>query len=51
MGHRRPPLVVPWMLNRNGQGITLARDLAERVGSDPKACGPRRPRPGRAGRR
>jgi nitrate ABC transporter ATP-binding subunit len=35
MGHRRPPLVVPWILNRNGQGITLARDLMDKVGDDP----------------
>ncbi|MDB5297535.1 MAG: nrtA, partial [Phycisphaerales bacterium] len=35
MGHRRAPLVVPWILNRNGQGITLSRDLAAKVGADP----------------
>ena len=34
MGHRRSPLVVPWILNRNGQAITLSRELMAKVGGD-----------------
>jgi nitrate/nitrite transport system ATP-binding protein len=37
MGHRRPPLVVPWVINRNGQAITLSRELLATVGHDPAA--------------
>jgi nitrate ABC transporter ATP-binding subunit len=35
MGHRRPPLVVPWILNRNGQAITLSTDLLKAGASEP----------------
>ena len=34
------PMVIPWMLNRNGQSITLKNDLAGKVGADPKALKP-----------
>ncbi|HEV8379363.1 MAG TPA: ABC transporter substrate-binding protein, partial [Tepidisphaeraceae bacterium] len=34
------PMVIPWMLNRNGQSITLKKDLAGRVQVDPKALKP-----------
>lgn len=34
MGRKRTPLVVPWVLSRNGQGITLSSGLRESVGTD-----------------
>jgi nitrate/nitrite transport system substrate-binding protein len=34
------PMVIPWMLNRNGQSITLKKDLIGRVQGDPKALKP-----------
>ncbi len=36
-GSAKKPMVYPWMLNRNGQGITLKADLAGKVKEDPKA--------------
>jgi nitrate/nitrite transport system substrate-binding protein len=32
----RKPMVVPWLLNRNGQAITLKKELAGKVADDPK---------------
>jgi len=34
------PMVVPWLLNRNGQAITLKNDLKGKVGADPKSLKP-----------
>jgi nitrate/nitrite transport system substrate-binding protein len=34
------PMVVPWLLNRNGQSITLKKELAGIVKDDPKALKP-----------
>jgi len=34
MGRKRTPLIVPWLLNRNGQGITLSSGLLGSVGHD-----------------
>ncbi|QOV89556.1 nitrate ABC transporter ATP-binding protein [Humisphaera borealis] len=34
MGRKRHPLVVPWIMNRNGQGITLSSALQSSVGTD-----------------
>jgi nitrate/nitrite transport system substrate-binding protein len=34
------PLVVPWIVNRNGQGITLANKFKGTVSNDPKALKP-----------
>jgi nitrate/nitrite transport system substrate-binding protein len=34
------PMVIPWILNRNGQSITLKKDLKGKVGADPKALKP-----------
>jgi nitrate/nitrite transport system substrate-binding protein len=34
------PLVIPWILNRNGQSISLKKDLKGRVQADPKALKP-----------
>jgi nitrate/nitrite transport system substrate-binding protein len=40
LGSPRKPMVFPWMLNRNGQGITLKSDLAGKVKDDPAALKP-----------
>jgi nitrate/nitrite transport system substrate-binding protein len=37
LGSPKKPMVVPWLLNRNGQSITLKADLKGKVGADPKA--------------
>jgi len=34
------PMIVPWLINRNGQSISLKKDLAGKVASDPKALKP-----------
>jgi nitrate/nitrite transport system substrate-binding protein len=36
LGAPKKPMVVPWMLNRNGQAITLGMNLKGRVKDDPK---------------
>ena len=33
-------MVVPWMINRNGQAITLKAELKGKVQGDPKALKP-----------
>lgn len=33
----RKPMIIPWLLNRNGQSITLKKELAGKVKDDPKA--------------
>ena len=35
LGRRVEPMVAPWIVNRNGQGITLLREVAAEVGDDP----------------
>jgi len=34
------PMIVPWLLNRNGQSISLKKDLAGKVAADPKVLKP-----------
>jgi nitrate/nitrite transport system substrate-binding protein len=34
------PMVIPWIMNRNGQGISLKSDLKGKVAGDPKALKP-----------
>lgn len=34
------PMIIPWLLNRNGQSISLKKDLAGKVAADPKALKP-----------
>ncbi|MFZ5896727.1 MAG: CmpA/NrtA family ABC transporter substrate-binding protein [Myxococcota bacterium] len=34
------PMVIPWLLNRNGQAITIKADLKGKVAADPKALKP-----------
>ena len=40
LGSPKKPMVIPWMLNRNGQAITLKADLKGKVAADPKALKP-----------
>lgn len=40
LGSPKKPMVLPWLLNRNGQSITLARTYKGRVQDDPKALKP-----------
>jgi nitrate/nitrite transport system substrate-binding protein len=39
-GAPKKAMVVPWLLNRNGQSITIKKELAGKVGEDPKALKP-----------
>jgi nitrate/nitrite transport system substrate-binding protein len=40
LGSPKKPMVIPWMLNRNGQSITLSNTFKGKVGADPKALKP-----------
>lgn len=40
MGAPKKPMVIPWILNRNGQSITLASAFKGKVQADPKALLP-----------
>lgn len=40
LGSPRKPMVAPWILNRNGQSITLKKELAGKIRDDPKALKP-----------
>lgn len=40
LGSPKKPMIIPWLLNRNGQAITLKADWKGKVGSDPKALKP-----------
>lgn len=40
LGSPKKPMVIPWLLNRNGQAITLKTEWKGRVGADPKALKP-----------
>ncbi|HWB07502.1 MAG TPA: CmpA/NrtA family ABC transporter substrate-binding protein [Verrucomicrobiales bacterium] len=39
-GVPKKPLIVPWIINRNGQAITLKKELAGKVAGDPKKLKP-----------
>ena len=39
-GSSADPMVIPWLLNRNGQAITLKNSLKGKVAADPKALKP-----------
>lgn len=39
-GAPKVPMVVPWLMNRNGQSISLAKSFKGKVGADPKALKP-----------
>src|SRR5882757_46669 len=40
MGAPKKPMIIPWLLNRNGQAITLANKFKGKVAEDPKALKP-----------
>ncbi|HMJ90704.1 MAG TPA: CmpA/NrtA family ABC transporter substrate-binding protein [Candidatus Acidoferrum sp.] len=40
LGSPKKPMVIPWILNRNGQSISLAKSFAGKVKDDPKALKP-----------
>ena len=40
LGSPKKPMVIPWLLNRNGQAITLKADWKGKVAADPKALKP-----------
>ena len=39
-GSPKKPMVIPWMMNRNGQAISLKAEWKGKVGADPKAIKP-----------
>ena len=39
-GAPKKPMIIPWLINRNGQAITLKKELAGKVADDPKALKP-----------
>jgi hypothetical protein len=39
-GSPRKPMIIPWLMNRNGQAITLKSEWKGKVGADPKALQP-----------
>ena len=40
LGSPKKPMIIPWIINRNGQSITLKKDFAGKVAADPKALKP-----------
>src|SRR6185295_11549454 len=40
LGSPKKPMVIPWMLNRNGQAISLSNKFKGKVQGDPKALKP-----------
>jgi nitrate/nitrite transport system substrate-binding protein len=40
IGGQKVPMVIPWMINRNGQSISLQKNLKGKVGADPKPLKP-----------
>jgi len=40
LGSPKKPMVIPWLLNRNGQSITLKAEWKGKVAADPKALKP-----------
>lgn len=40
LGSPKKPMVIPWLMNRNGQAITLKQEWNGKVGADPKAIKP-----------
>ncbi len=39
-GSPKKPMVIPWLMNRNGQGISLKNEWKGKVGADPKLIKP-----------
>jgi nitrate/nitrite transport system substrate-binding protein len=40
LGAPKKPMIIPWMLNRNGQAITMQKKYKGKVGADPKVLKP-----------
>ncbi|MBI2929798.1 MAG: ABC transporter substrate-binding protein [Verrucomicrobia bacterium] len=40
LGSPKKPMIIPWLVNRNGQAITLKAEWNGKVGADPKAIKP-----------
>lgn len=40
LGSPKKPMIIPWLVNRNGQAITLKSEMKGKVGADPKALKP-----------
>src|SRR3954470_1296745 len=40
LGSPKKPMVIPWLLNRNGQAITMKAELKGKIAADPKALLP-----------
>ncbi len=40
LGSPKKPMVIPWLLNRNGQAISLKSELKGKVAADPRALRP-----------
>src|SRR6188768_1269927 len=40
LGAPKKPMVIPWLLNRNGQAITMKAELKGKITGDPKALKP-----------
>jgi nitrate/nitrite transport system substrate-binding protein len=40
LGSPKKPMIIPWLMNRNGQAITLKKALKGKVAGDPKALKP-----------
>ena len=40
LGSPKKPMVIPWLMNRNGQAITLKAEWKGKVGADPKGLKP-----------
>jgi len=40
LGSPKKPMIIPWLVNRNGQAITLKSEWKSKIGADPKALKP-----------
>ena len=40
LGSPKKPMIIPWLVNRNGQAITLKAEWKGKIGADPKALKP-----------
>jgi len=40
LGSPQTPMIVPWLINRNGQAITVKAELKGKIGADPKILKP-----------
>src|SRR6266581_939992 len=40
LGSPKKPMIIPWLLNRNGQAITMKAELKGKVAADPKVLKP-----------